>query len=899
MDFDPSAFVAQNSAPAPESQADASNFDPESFINNAQQSQYGTPGQQTLAGIEGVARGVAGPLATAVEKYAYRIPEENIRGRQEANPITAGAGEAAGLVGGALTGIGEAAVLEKIGKGAAEAAGLGKAASYSARVGSSIVKNAAEMAAYQGGDEITKAILDDPNAGAQSAIANMGLATAIGGVGGGLMTGVASPLWNATIGTKVNDGLKALVSRWGGIEGEAGGGLSKAEDLATRAGVEVPGEIGAVLNDQPMARESHSVLSQDDSSMAGRAYQKKLQDLDAQLGIRTAEALGRSPDDILNIAEKNSYETGQNLGNTLHDELKPVVDDINNRYDTITEKFKSKPNSAGVLREIADNLSQKAIQEGWAKSSEDANIKRIEKILSKLPEQTTIADLKNEISNLYVPFDAPDARAVSEARKILTNGIESSIAEHMGAEELANYGQLRKDYALLSNHLEDLDQHLHVGKWNGPKTFLEALKEKANSKGETLLSNMAGKNNAALLENLRSHPNTLEAISNHYKDEAIRAGTKRTMPGELLNTNALLDNVNKLSPQQKSLIATPEQHAKIEAVHAIKEGLKDPNHNFSNTARTLRKQMHGAVSPLSLIAILMGHGEAGILSYISSLGLNEVRPGMRLALLKFLGSAKPVDAAGFAAASQYFTAAQKGAKVLSTAAENVFKPGSQVLMTSQMPTSAELAHLDKLVASDDSKTTNKIMDAAKNGHVGHYLPEQQTALTQGSIQALQYLKGLKPDNPVNSPLDVKIPPTPSQEARYQRALEIAQQPAIVLKRVKDGTIQLSDLQDLNGMYPALYPQLAQKLSNEMITAKDNGVTIPYKTRVGVSLFLGQALDTSMQPASILAAQPQPKMPPQPVGPKISNKRGTSTLGKSNASYRTPNQAAAADRANRD
>jgi|SRR5271165_233181 len=892
-DFIPDSEFVPDQAPAT-AQA-GTDFIPDSQFKSDADT-YGTPGQQALAGVEGLARGIAGPLATAAEKYAYRIPEENIRGRQETNPITSAVGETAGLVGGALTGTGEAAALEHIGNAAKEAAGLGKAASYGARVGSSIVKNAAEMAAYQGGDEITKTILNDPNAGAQSAIANMGLAAAIGGVGGGLITGVASPLWKATAGSELGNGLKALVSRWGGIEGEAT--ANKAADLAAKAGVELPSEIGSVLNDQPMARETHSILSQDDSSMAGRAYQKKLQDLDSQLGVRTAEALGRSPEDILNVAEKNSYETGQNLGNTLHDELKPAIDNINTRYDDITEKFKTKPNSANTLREIADNLSQKAIQEGWTKSSEDANIKRIEKILAKLPEQTTIADLKNEISNLKVPFDAPDARAVSEARKILTNGIEASIAEHMGPEELTGYSQLRKDYGILSQHLEDLDQHLHLGKWNGPKTFLEALKDKANSRGETLLSNMAGKNNAALLENLREHKNTLEALSNHYKDSVIRAATKNTAPGEFINTGKLLKGIQDLSPQQKSLIATPEQHARIETIHAIKEGLKDPTHNFSNTARTLRKQLHGAVSPLSLIAMAMGHGEAGLFSWLGSMGFNEAKAGTRLAMLKFLGSAKPVDAAGFTAASQYFNAAQKGAKVLSTAAENVFKPGSQVIMTSQMPTAAELVHLDKLVASDDSKTTNKVMETAQNGHVGHYLPEHQTAFTQGSVQALQYLKGLKPDNPVNSPLDAKISPTPSQEARYQRALEIAQQPAIVLKRVKDGTLQTTDLQDLNGMYPALYPQLAQKLSNEMVLAKDKGMIIPYRTRIGMSLFLGQALDTSMQPASILAAQPMPKTPPQPQGAKM-GKKGTSTLGKSNSSYRTPNQTAEADRSSRD
>ena len=856
---------------------------------------YGTPGQQALAGAEGVARGLAGPLATAAEKYVYRVPEESIRGRQQANPITSAVGEGAGLLGGALTGTGEAALLEKIGHTAADAAGLAKGSSYGAKVGSAIVKNAAEMAAYQAGDEVTKVILADPSVGAQSAIANIGLGAALGGVGGGLIAGVASPLWNATTGSKIGAGLKAMFSRWGGIEGaEAGSALSKADDLASKVGIELPDEIKATINEQPGAMEKHSVLSQDDSSIAGRKYQKTLGELDEVLGNKTAEALGRTPEQVINVGDRNAYETGQNLGIALHDSLKPTIDEIGSRYEAIENKFKTKENSPSVVRQIADDLSQKMIQEGWHKSSEPANMNRINKILEKLPEQTTINDLKKEISNLHVPFDAPDARAVQAARKIMTNGIESSISEHMGPEELAHYSNLRSDYAKLSNHLEELDEHLHVGKWNGPKSFLEALKDKANNKGEALLSNMTNKNNAALLENLSPHRGVLDQISNHYKDEAIRKAAK----AEGLSTGKLLSEIEKLTPQQKALIASPENHAKIEAAHAIKEALHDPTHNFSNTARTLRKQMHGSVTPLAFIAGAFGHADAGIMSYFAKMGLDEGKAGLKLAMLKALGSQAPVDAAGFAAAGQYFTAADKGARVLSKAAENIFRPGTQVIMSSQMPTAMEIQRLDKLVASNDPKTNEKIMRTAQNGHVGHYLPDHQTALTASSTQALQYLRNLRPDNQQTSPLDPKMPPTPSQQARYDRALQIAQQPAIVLQHVKNGTIQTSDLQDLQGMYPALYPQLAQKVSNEIIRAKSEGVVIPYKTRIGTSLFLGQPLDSTMVPSSIMSAQPQPKTPPAPAGPKMSTKRGTSTLGKSNSSYRTPNQTAEADRSDR-
>ena len=204
------------------------------------------------------------------------------------------------------------------------------------------------------------------------------------------------------------------------------------------------------------------------------------------------------------------------------------------------------------------------------------------------------------------------------------------------------------------------------------------------------------------------------------------------------------------------------------------------------------------------------------------------------------------------------------------------------------------------MASNDPKDTNKMM-VAQEGPLGHYMPEHQTALSQASLQSIQYLKSLKPQAITANPLDTPIQPTKAQEARYNRALDIAQQPAIVLQHIKDGSIQPTDVQDLKTMYPAVYQQLAQKLSNDMISHHSEENPIPYKTRVGLSHFLGQAMDSSMTPQAIMAAQPKPKLPqgpPQPAGSK--SKTGSpSKLGKQVNSYKTPTQAAESDRANRD
>ncbi len=51
----------------------------------------------------------------------------------------------------------------------------------------------------------------------------------------------------------------------------------------------------------------------------------------------------------------------------------------------------------------------------------------------------------------------------------------------------------------------------------------------------------------------------------------------------------------------------------------------------------------------------------------------------------------------------------------------------------------------------------------------------------------------------------------------------------------------------------------------MINAVHDKDTIPYRTKIALSMFLAQPLDSTMAPLSILAAQPKPTAAPQPMG----------------------------------
>jgi hypothetical protein len=272
---------------------------------------------------------------------------------------------------------------------------------------------------------------------------------------------------------------------------------------------------------------------------------------------------------------------------------------------------------------------------------------------------------------------------------------------------------------------------------------------------------------------------------------------------------------------------------------------------------------------------------------------------IKLKYLNWLGSDQPVNSAAFKAGVDFLDASIKGQAIIQKASKAIFKPGAMVLSERMMPSDKDRAKLDKAVVKAQT-SPNQFMEHQADSHLGHYMPDHQSAMSQSSAQALQYLNSIKPVPHKLGPLDNEVPPQPVEIARYNRALDIAQQPAIVMQHIKNGTLQPSDIKDLNAMYPALYQSMSNSLTNALVDAKQGKVIVPYKTRIGISLFLGQPIDMTMQPMSIIAAQPMPTpMPAAQGGAKGKTRKGTSTLGKSNSSYMTGDQNAESDRSGRE
>ncbi len=114
---------------------------------------------------------------------------------------------------------------------------------------------------------------------------------------------------------------------------------------------------------------------------------------------------------------------------------------------------------------------------------------------------------------------------------------------------------------------------------------------------------------------------------------------------------------------------------------------------------------------------------------------------------------------------------------------------------------------------------------------------------------------------------------------------------MILDKIKDGTVTSADLQAVGTVYPALYNSLKSKLTDEMINAVHNEQAIPYKTKVAMSMFLAQPLDSTMKPTSIMAAQPKDQQNQQlPPSKPMKGVKSSPALQKMPDMAKTPGQA---------
>lgn len=254
---------------------------------------------------------------------------------------------------------------------------------------------------------------------------------------------------------------------------------------------------------------------------------------------------------------------------------------------------------------------------------------------------------------------------------------------------------------------------------------------------------------------------------------------------------------------------------------------------------------------------------------------------IRQMLAKVIDGTQSVSAKGFKAGLMYSAAALAGEEKLDKNAKNVFDDRKEVnIETDTKKLKKNLEH--------HSQNPVETMQGV-GGDIHHYFPDHRETIAGTSAGAVAYLQSQKFNRTPASTFDSPPVENDAEKAQYERTLGIAENPSNVLGYIKNGQLTPKDIQDLQGMYPALYKKMSDKLVANMTDAVHDGRHIPYATRINISMFLAQPLDSTMQPMSIQAAQPIPK-PPPPQGPG----KSTKNLGNMAKASQTQSQARESD-----
>lgn len=783
-----------NSAPK---QTNSPDFIPDDQFHSDTE-QYETPGQQVLTGLEGAARGIAGPIAPITEQVLNKQlfnqdPEDtnkHIRAREEANPMISKVSEGAALLGSMYFGVGEAGLIAKAGNALEKGV---QGASLASRVGSSAAKAAVENMLFQGSDEASKMIMQDPSASTQTALAHIGLAGLLGGsLGGALEVGHAA--------------FKAPIGKLGQI----------IEDFKGRMAEHTEGGDPATSLQQELTDHYSNIKQVADDVYGPTGI--KAQDIE--------KSMPEMSEAIRNSSQENSTKVSDVIGKMTEDSYRyprrltgKLAEDLRN-YNEVLEKANSPSEIFNATQDLKQQVQSYAKYDKFVKPTDEA--------YDFVREAKKIAfDLRNQLEDKTIWGKAAERqqainKAFTEFNPALKD-FEKKFTTEISGEKTIDPGKVQ--------------------------SYINSVDKVSGSVKKEMLANF------------------LEA-SEKYKHVIDKSHINLGMESPIVNSPL---NVAYSTLQKKT---TGSKLADI----FINKGLSDAG----------GKTMGAAVGAAASHGLGISH-EIGALIGAHALGpfFSSVLPALAKPLMSIASHPE-----AFKEASEYGASVTKGERLLNKGIRNVFTDDKDVIPPNQMPTDKDTSKLDKIL-NGLRVNTNAIFNIG--GMTGHYLPDHVAPMAGMAQNAVQFLNSQRPQTTPDMPLDSHIKAAPYQANDYNRLLKLAQQPLMALDMMKKGTLNHHDVQAIQTMYPQLYGKMVQKLTAEIVNHKDKGKLIPYKTRMGLSLFVGQPLDSTMSQPSILATQigKSSARPPQEnsqLPQKPPSGSSTKELTKAPAANRTPSQA---------
>jgi hypothetical protein len=819
---------------------------------------YESTKQQTGTLIESGLRAATLGASTAIESGLSKIPgleelsPEAQSARREVNPGTSTVGEIGGLL--ATSGFGAGAIMENIGakaiSGLAPTTAIGK-------IGTAAAKAAVENLVYQTGDETAKYFMNEPQS-AESVISNLGLSAVLGGaLGAGF--GTTKELWSATAGKKVQQILDATEHTTAGAEG-----------------IPLSPELMGALNPEGKAAAQDLMISKPE--VLGPQIEK----LKSDISNSAMENLGKSSSDIEGLANISKADQGAEIQNKLVDNLKQKVDPISEKYNKFTEKFKSIELGEADKAAIQDKISEAAINEGWAQFPKSEANKIVQETLENLQHQKNINDLNNYVRNLKSenPFGSQGYQTAKKIGNLIEDLRDAAVESHIGIESpelLSAFKQTKSEYAQVKGLMSDLNDALRSGKQYGVESFSKNIAEMSP---EDVVRRLSTKGDVKLQNLLSEHfPEVLQSVNNQELNNILKQSLNKSKDGIDINKlSNLLKDVDKLNPELRDALINKGAQDNIHKLAELHNQIPTSK-NPSGSAKAFLDLM-GPMKTAAAIAVGGVHGGLALLGNLfAKAGLDAVK----LAHLKFLGAGVSTDAVAFKHMVEFASAVTKGESSLANGVKNIFSKGTAIATT------LSNAERDKLDTHLQQLREHPEKMLSLGGKLGHYMPDHAIAMSSSVSNITNYLQALKPNTVPKNPLDPKPVISTEAKAEYNRALDIANNPMVVLDKMAKGIMSSKDVIHLRNMYPSLYNRIGSKLTEEVTDRLHKELPITHQQKQMMSLFLGQPMDSTLTTPVLQSIQmgfAAQNNPPQQMPHSMKS------LDKLPAMYQTPLQARA-------
>lgn len=848
-----------------------------------QQEKYGTDFQQLAAGVEGFGSGATFGLTRHAENY-FGIPMEEQLARKKAgwtgtagdllgagamlgltrglggvgklgaNMLGLGAESAAKVAGETALAIGEEAGL--VGKeliGSVNLARQGALAEYSAasRIGSKVLATGIENAVYTSGDETVKHIFGDGNETLGNSLAHIG-ASGLFGAGLGLVSGAGRELWGLKHAPEVQSSLDEIDKNFNGGPGEVPEYKPNAQDIlrsSSRLGVE---PTQGMLDKDSLSGHMESELAKGDSVVSRNISNK--------MGAIKDAVADHSKDLLKEATDKSEGVIGKEARESLYHTLEKKRIELSNRFDALESHTKNMELTASAKAEAAAPL---LVHPFVAEFPDSSIAKEATKIAGEIGTLQNVNSVKiyrtmlnGEINKAVMSGDNNLMSVLNLAKQSLTGLEERGIGESalaiagkegnkIAAGTIGEIRQVRADYAAYKNLLSELGVATKLGKKLKPSGLLDDIKVSS----ESIPSRLFDVNN---VERMRFIKETFPKEYQLSRRAALADIKEKSLDysqggNRAFSTQRFLTQVRKLSPEVREELF-PGQSQRLNDLNVV-QGALPGSFNTSNTAAALGLLTHPIANGVDLIKL----GITKILPHMETLVKNsgDSQAG-KIAALKIAasGSSHP-SAEAFKTMVDYISQAIKGENVIGKAVKAVID-GESV----KLPQKINDEKREKLDKQLVGFLHNPDQLYGVGGDLGHYMPGHQVALARTAAGAASYLNSIRPTPEHPNPLDEEVPVSKEKEEEWNNALDIASQPLLVVNKIKDGTLVPQDVMHLKSIYPALYDNLSAKLSEGIIDAVHDKKDIPYHTKMSISLFTGQPLDSTMTPEGIMSAQPK-------------------------------------------